>query len=60
VAGPTLQEGKSAGTVHVGLAGPGGTDSVALHLDGDRLAVRRGTCRAALEALLEAVVGEPV
>jgi PncC family amidohydrolase len=57
VAGPDLQEGKPAGTVHVGLAGPDGTTSVALRLAGDRRAVRDGTCRRAVAALLEAVVG---
>ena len=57
VAGPTLQEGKPAGTVHVGVAGPGGVQSVALHLDGDREGVRAGTELAALTALLDAVVG---
>ncbi len=57
VAGPTLQEGKPAGTVHVGVAGPGGVHSLALHLDGDRAGVRAATELAALSALLDAVVG---
>jgi nicotinamide-nucleotide amidase len=60
VAGPDLQEGKPAGTVFVGLAGPDGTTAVALHLAGDRHSVRRETCREALAALLRAVVGAPV
>lgn len=55
VAGPTLQEGKPPGTVFVGLAGPAGVEVRHLHLTGDRDAVRRQTCRAALEALLAAV-----
>jgi PncC family amidohydrolase len=57
VAGPTLQEGKPAGTVHVGVAGPAGVHSRELHLDGNREEVRAGTEQAALSALLEAVVG---
>jgi PncC family amidohydrolase len=57
VAGPTLQEGKPAGTVFVGVAGDAGVHSVELHLDGDREAVRAGTEHAALLALLDAVVG---
>jgi nicotinamide-nucleotide amidase len=57
VAGPDLQEGKPAGTVHVGVAGPTGTTSVALRLDGERRAVREETCRRAVAALLDAVVG---
>ena len=60
VAGPTLQEGKPAGTVHVGVAGPDGVRSVALHLEGDREGVRAGTERAALEALLGRVTGTDV
>ena len=58
VAGPTLQEGKPAGTVYVGVTGPEGTTTVLLPLDGDRRAVREGTCRAALTAMLDAVVGD--
>ena len=57
VAGPTLQEGKPAGTVHVAVAGPAGVRRVELHLGGDREAVRAGTERVALAALLDAVVG---
>jgi PncC family amidohydrolase len=55
VAGPTLQEGKPPGTVFVGLAGPGGTRPEELALTGDRDAVRRASCRAALRALLAAL-----
>lgn len=57
VAGPTQQEGKPPGTVHVGLAGPGVLRSVALSLDGDRDGVRRQTCREALQTLLDALGG---
>jgi nicotinamide-nucleotide amidase len=60
VAGPTLQEGKPAGTVHVGVAGPDGVRSLALHLDGDREDVRAGTERAVLVALLDRVLGADV
>lgn len=58
VAGPTRQEGKPAGTVHVGVAGPDGVHSVPLHLEGDRRGIRVQTCHAALVALLDAVTGE--
>lgn len=58
VAGPTLQEGKPAGTVYVGVAGPDGAHSVLLHLDGDRRGIRVQTCHAALAVLLDAVAGE--
>ncbi|MGI9155687.1 MAG: CinA family protein [Marmoricola sp.] len=57
VAGPTEQEGKPVGTVFVGIAGPGGVTSVALHLDGDRAAIRRQTCRLAVEQLRTAIDG---
>jgi nicotinamide-nucleotide amidase len=57
VAGPDLQEGKPAGTVYVGLAGPTGTTSVALQLEGDRRAIRVSTCERAVAALHDAVVG---
>jgi PncC family amidohydrolase len=55
VAGPTLQEGRPPGTVFVGLTGPAGTGTERLVLDGDRDAVRRASCRAALERLLAAL-----
>ena len=57
VAGPTLQEGKPPGTVHVALAGPAGVRSDALELAGDRAAVREGTCRRVLGLLLEELTG---
>src|SRR6476646_4221143 len=44
VAGPTLQEDKPPGTVYVGVGGPHGVETMALHLDGDRDAVRRQSC----------------
>ena len=53
VAGPDSQEGKPAGTVYVGLAGPNGVRSVALHLAGSRETIREQTVAAALSALSE-------
>jgi nicotinamide-nucleotide amidase len=53
VAGPDSQEGKAAGTVYVGLAGPDGVRSVTLNLAGDREAIREQTVAAALSALSE-------
>jgi len=51
VAGPDLQEGKPAGTVHVGLVGPGASRALALELVGGREAIQDRTCEAALSAL---------
>lgn len=56
VAGPTEQEGKRVGTVFVGLAGPTGTESHQLSLDGDRAAIRATTCTEAATLLLERLV----
>jgi PncC family amidohydrolase len=47
VAGP----GPQAGTVHVGLAGPGTTSALALELVGGREAVQDRTCAEAVSAL---------
>jgi nicotinamide-nucleotide amidase len=58
VAGPERQEGQPVGTVFVGLAGPGGTRSVALDLSGDRSAIQDATVDAAIEALAEALAAE--
>lgn len=59
VAGPDRQEGHPAGTVFVGLSGPGGRCEVlALHLSGDRAAIREGACEAAVDRLLETVGNE--
>jgi PncC family amidohydrolase len=52
VAGPDLQEGKPAGTVWIAVATAEGTEVSLLALTGDRDAIRRGTCRAALELVL--------
>ena len=51
VAGPDRQEGKPAGTVYVGVAGPRGSTVTALELVGDRHAVQERTCQEALVAL---------
>ncbi|GIH13711.1 CinA family protein [Rugosimonospora africana] len=57
VAGPGPQDGVAAGTVYIGLHGPGGADAVRrLALDGDRSAIRRNVVTAAL-ALLAGAVG---
>lgn len=57
VAGPDLQEGKPVGTVFVAVAGPG-NDVRRLQIEGDRLAIRRGACEAALTALIEMVTSQ--
>jgi nicotinamide-nucleotide amidase len=51
VAGPDLQEGKPAGTVFVGVAGPDGTTAVSMELVGDRHQVQDRACREALAVL---------
>lgn len=51
VAGPDQQEGRPVGTVWVAVAGPGCAEARELVLDGDRAAIRRATCAAALSAL---------
>ena len=53
VAGPGPAEGKPAGTVHVAVAGPEGTVTRALRLDGVRDEVRRLAADAALALALE-------
>ena len=57
VAGPDLQEGKPAGTAYVAVAGPQETVVQALHLTGDRQAVREGVVQEALGLVL-ALVGQ--
>ena len=51
VAGPDRQEGKPAGTVFVGLAGPDADTALALELVGSRSEIRDRTCAEALSAL---------
>jgi PncC family amidohydrolase len=58
VAGPDSQEGKPAGTVFVGVAGPDGTSSLAMELVGDRHQVQDRACREALSALCGILRGE--
>ena len=48
VAGPGPSEGKPAGTVHVAVAGPSGTVTRALRLDGSRAQIRAATVVAVL------------
>lgn len=55
VAGPDLQEGKPAGTAFVAVADARGDAVRALHLDGDREAVRAGTVQSAI-----ALVGDRI
>jgi nicotinamide-nucleotide amidase len=52
VAGPGEQDGLPAGTVYVGVAGPGAPTAVALELNGDRAAVQGQATDEALSALL--------
>ncbi len=51
VAGPEEQEGKPVGTVYVGLAGPDGSDALALDLTGDRPTIQEATVDHAVSAL---------
>lgn len=52
VAGPTMQDGKSPGTVYLGIALADAVESVALELHGDRAEVRDATVHAAVDAVL--------
>lgn len=58
VAGPGPAEGKPPGTVHVAVAGPTGTATRALRLDGSRAEVRAATVVALLELAAE-MMGAP-
>ena len=53
VAGPDAQEGRAVGTVWVAVAGPDGTGTRQLALEGDRDEIRRGSCRAVLQVLAD-------
>jgi PncC family amidohydrolase len=55
VAGPDRQEEKPVGTVYVAVAGPSGSASRALHLEGDRESIRRQTCEEALMLTIETI-----
>jgi nicotinamide-nucleotide amidase len=58
VAGPDQQEGKTPGTVFVGISGPGLLEVVELGLEGDRTSIQEGCCAKALEALAAILVRE--
>jgi nicotinamide-nucleotide amidase len=55
VAGPGPAEGKPSGTVHVAVAGPAGTATVALRLKGGRAAVRSGAVHEVLSLALREI-----
>lgn len=55
VAGPDRQEGKPVGTVFVGLAGPGGVESLAFNFEGDRATIQQASVAAALSALADMI-----
>jgi nicotinamide-nucleotide amidase len=57
VAGPSEQEGKPVGTVHVGLAFEGGSLTRQLRLPGDRELIRTYACVSALDLLRRHLVG---
>ncbi|HVF20690.1 MAG TPA: competence/damage-inducible protein A [Mycobacteriales bacterium] len=58
VAGPNEQEGKPVGTVHVGLAWPGGTAARMLRLPGDRPLIRTYATVGAMNLLRLHLLGE--
>lgn len=53
VAGPGPAEGKPAGTVHLAVAGPDGTEAWSLWLRGDRSRVRAVTVERLLQAFAD-------
>ena len=55
VAGPSAQDGRSVGTVHVAVSTPAGTRVRSLALSGTRAQIRAEATRAALAAAAEAV-----
>lgn len=57
VAGPDRQEGKPAGTVFVGVAGPDTASALALELVGKRHEIRERTCQEAMSALHAILTG---
>ncbi|MFJ9691987.1 CinA family protein [Kitasatospora sp. NPDC101183] len=52
VAGPEPQGGQPVGTVHLAVAGPGGTLVTSPRLSGGRATIRHGAVTAALELLV--------
>ena len=59
VAGPGPSEGKPAGTVHVAVAGPSGTVTRALGLNGTRAQIRSATVDAVLRLAVEQTGATP-
>lgn len=57
VAGPDPQDGKAVGTVFVGIASADGAEAFALHLDGDREAIRHGTVSELLSRMSSTIQG---
>ena len=57
VAGPSEQEGKPVGTVHLAVAGPDGTVVRSLRLPGDRERIRLLAVTACLDLLRRALTG---
>jgi nicotinamide-nucleotide amidase len=55
IAGPDSPDGQPVGTVHLGVATPGGTRVQSLVLDGDRAAIRAEAVRRALLLALDEV-----
>ncbi len=59
VAGPEPQEGKSPGTVHIGVAGPNGElAALSMSMNQGRAAVKRRAVTTALLLLRRALIGE--
>ncbi|MFF2044692.1 CinA family protein [Kitasatospora sp. NPDC058170] len=52
VAGPEPQDGQPVGTVHLAVAGPGGSLVSSPRLSGERATIRHGAVTAALELLV--------
>lgn len=55
IAGPESPDGQAVGTVHIGVATPGSSQTREFHLNGDRAAIRAQTVSAALTFLLEMI-----
>jgi nicotinamide-nucleotide amidase len=51
VAGPNAHDGKAVGTVFIGIAGAGGTQTFPYSFEGTRAEIRALACAAALERL---------
>jgi nicotinamide-nucleotide amidase len=58
VAGPGPQDGVPAGTVYVGVVGPGQATAVSLELSGGRDSVQERTCTEAMSALAAMITRE--